>query len=334
MRITQKRLIMITLILMSVSSAVYLYSSRSPFATALSPCKQGERYITRVMGRWKKIPASDPFGMCIADKGLKTNLVNDPLWTDRLLTLLSLKNEAWAAETTYYVATTGNDSHTCAQAQTITTPRRTITAGIACLSAGSTLIVMDGTYNELIRNIPSGTSWTSPVTIRAQNRQQAIIQPPVGATTCLASGNNTLLSIAGNSSYIIIDGLVLDGNNTCPSIIALRSPGGAETGEQYHHIRIIDNELKNSRESSGGTGMLGGGHLGINRAYNIEIRNNHIHHQGGTNRHDHCIYFRADDSLVEGNDIHNCVDTGITTHHNTGWVATNITFRNNRPVAI
>ena len=40
---------------------------------------------------------------------------------------------------TYYVATTGNDTHACATAQTISTPLRTIASGVACLNPGDTL---------------------------------------------------------------------------------------------------------------------------------------------------------------------------------------------------
>src|SRR5215475_14289659 len=38
---------------------------------------------------------------------------------------------------TYYVATTGSDSNSCAAAQNISTPKRSINAGLACLAAGN-----------------------------------------------------------------------------------------------------------------------------------------------------------------------------------------------------
>ena len=51
---------------------------------------------------------------------------------------------------TYYVATTGNDARTCATAQTITTPKRTIASGVACLNPGDTLYIRAGTWTEQI----------------------------------------------------------------------------------------------------------------------------------------------------------------------------------------
>ncbi len=71
---------------------------------------------------------------------------------------------------TYYVATTGSDSTSCANAQSQSTPKLTINAGIGCLSSGDTLIVKAGIYNEIIPdNIPSGTAGT-PTTVKSEGR--------------------------------------------------------------------------------------------------------------------------------------------------------------------
>ena len=40
---------------------------------------------------------------------------------------------------TYYVAKTGHDSNTCAQAQSQPTPKQTIRSGLECLYPGDTL---------------------------------------------------------------------------------------------------------------------------------------------------------------------------------------------------
>jgi hypothetical protein len=59
---------------------------------------------------------------------------------------------------TYYVAKTGSDNNSCSSAQLQSTPKLTINAGAACLSAGDTLVVRDGTYVETITaTIASGT---------------------------------------------------------------------------------------------------------------------------------------------------------------------------------
>jgi hypothetical protein len=51
---------------------------------------------------------------------------------------------------TYFVATTGSNAHSCAVAQTITTPKQTIAGGIACLNPGDTLYIRAGTWTEQI----------------------------------------------------------------------------------------------------------------------------------------------------------------------------------------
>ena len=136
--ITPKRLLMIVCTLAVMIGGVFWYSSNPRFATDSSPCKEGERYVTRVMGGWELIPLrqgfggqapSDPAGLCISNEELKQNLVKSPSWTDRILTFLSLKNEAKAAGNTYYVATNGDDSRSCGEAQNINTPKQTIRAG-------------------------------------------------------------------------------------------------------------------------------------------------------------------------------------------------------------
>ena len=71
--------------------------------------------------------------------------------------------------TTYYVAKTGSDSYSCAQAKSASTAKLTIVAGIGCLSGGETLKIKPGTYQEQIypnvtANVPAGTA-SSPTTI-------------------------------------------------------------------------------------------------------------------------------------------------------------------------
>src|SRR5438093_817612 len=86
-----------------------------------------------------------------------------------VLRLGSVLGPRVATAATYYVATTGNDSRSCVTSQTITTPKQTIQSGIACLTAGDTLYLRQGTYQESILSgspsFPSGTSWANPVTI-------------------------------------------------------------------------------------------------------------------------------------------------------------------------
>jgi hypothetical protein len=63
-----------------------------------------------------------------------------------------------AAQTTYFVAITGDDSHTPAQAQNPLTPWATIQHAVATVPAGSTIIVEPGVYTEAVDvNVPNLT---------------------------------------------------------------------------------------------------------------------------------------------------------------------------------
>ena len=86
-----------------------------------------------------------------------------------LVLLLSLVLSPCAGALTYHVSTGGHDSNSCAAAANVTTPRRTIQSAIGCLSAGDTLLIHAGTYDESLSSgavrYPAGTGWEQPVTI-------------------------------------------------------------------------------------------------------------------------------------------------------------------------
>ena len=75
---------------------------------------------------------------------------------------------------TFYVATTGDDSNSCTEAQNPSTPKRNIIGargGLSCLGAGNAdiLDVRAGSYNDRITSVVSGTSFTNAATIRAHS---------------------------------------------------------------------------------------------------------------------------------------------------------------------
>src|SRR5439155_5776676 len=114
---------------------------------------------------------------------------------------------------TYYVAVTGSDSNTCTQVPNPSTPKRTINAALNCLGtaayagAGHTVEVAAGTYTETIdNNLPGGSSWSAPFTLKAATLGTVTLQPPVGAARCL-------LMAAAGSQYALINGLVCNGVN-------------------------------------------------------------------------------------------------------------------------
>ena len=120
-----------------------------------------------------------------------------------LLALMTMLLSAEASQAaTFYTATTGNDTNPGTQAL----PFRTLLKGVRALTAGDTLIVKEGTYNEVLLNvIPSGTSWSQPVTVKAASGETVIIQAPA-----IADGVVAIVGIG--AKYIILDGLILDAN--------------------------------------------------------------------------------------------------------------------------
>jgi len=214
----------------------------------------------------------------------------------------------WAA--TYYVAQTGDDSNTCDQAQDSNTPKQTIGAGKGCLAPSDTLIIKAGSYNEAITSytsagidgygIPSGSSWSSPTTIKAE---------VAGTVTLNGSQDDSVILIASVrdgcpfslcfTQYVVFDGLVIDGSNAF---------GFAAVSFAQDHIKIINSEIKNAWSNAI-----------VAWTSDIFIQNNHIHDNGECNDGSasscgggqHGIYLASSFSLIEGNYIHDIDGWGV-----------------------
>src|SRR5215475_10780059 len=113
---------------------------------------------------------------------LRLRIIVRPITAKLLLFLfliLSLGAQASNAAT-YYVGKNGSYNYSCQQAQSTTTPLRSVAVGIQCLSPGDTLIVGAGTYREIIGPpmwFPSGTV-TDPITIMANPGDVVTLQAP------------------------------------------------------------------------------------------------------------------------------------------------------------
>jgi parallel beta-helix repeat protein len=170
-----------------------------------------------------------------AERSMKRIIMSVPFYT--VLLLLCLGGlPAHAA--TFYVRIQGNDATPCTQARNASTPRKTINAGIACLSGGDTLIVGGGTYAEGITDYtgsvpPSGSSWTSPTTLKAAPGEVVWLRP-----TTTPGGGGIIEFDAGSTSYIVIDGLNIDAVDVSAISIGI---GDA------HHIRFQNMEVKNTQ---------------------------------------------------------------------------------------
>ena len=165
---------------------------------------------------------------------------------------------------TYYVAKSGSDSNSCAQARSLSAPKRTIGSAILCLSAGATLQIRGGTYDERIdRNIsvPNGISWSNPVTIMAYPGEKVTLFPTQQSDVPVIE-----FIPAAVNRYIIFDGLTLDGTNVLAGYVVY-------LGAATDHIRFTNVEIKNGGASqigngtgnvSNGAGVSGTGHEFVN----------------------------------------------------------------------
>jgi parallel beta-helix repeat protein len=205
------------------------------------------------------------------------------------LLLSALTGTAFAGNT-YYVAKTGRDSNTCAQAQSAGTAKLTLAGGIGCMTGGDTLIVKAGTYAELISasQIPSGSSWNAATTIQAAAGETVWLQPPMHHTGVWF----------GSVSYIVIDGINLDATNNVTGIRFQATVDGVST----HHIRLQHMEIKNASWYQ--TGSTIGSGIGMFWRYTgnqfIEFKKLNVHHNGRTGSNQgHGIYAVGEDILTE-----------------------------------
>ncbi len=241
-----------------------------------------------------------------------------------LLLLMGNLTTIQAQSGMFYVATNGNDNNPGTEAQ----PFRTISRGVSGLRPGYTLLVKAGLYQEDLNNtIPSGDSWERPVTVRAYPGQEVIIMPAQG------QGAQRVINFRSNH-HIVIDGFILDG--TYVKYETVKMSGNVDPNiASPHHIRLINNEIRNAgagQSSNGQYKAFSSGILATGNADYIEYINNRIHGNGVTD-FDHGIYHTSSYSLIEGNIIYNNKGSGIKI----GWgqnavdnvVRSNLIYDNN-----
>jgi len=170
---------------------------------------------------------------------------------------------------TYYVSTGGSDSNVCTDGgQATSQAKRSINGGASCLSGGDTLIVKDGTYTECMTDIiPSGSA-AQHTTVKAENKRQAILDPPSncggGAAVLLGCCNG---SVNTAKSYITIQGLYVRIN---PNYVlgAFGAQGGSNTDitNGPHDLWFLDLEASGCMDTGSisnfcnMTGQGGNGH--------------------------------------------------------------------------
>ncbi len=211
--------------------------------------------------------------------------------------------------TTFYVASSGADSN----AGTIDAPWRTLRYAVSRLTAGDTLYIRGGVYNSGADTIdsqaapvPSGSSWSSAITIAAQPGEAVAIRPP--------DGSPAIRLTTGAPHYLIFQDLILDmsqqADNTTPGIAdsseAIYVAGGA------HHIRFqrLDVGFTMSNAIQWSTNGVGPSFSSF-----LELLDSRVHHAGGASgdsnhggdgiNNGYGIYTFTDDNLLAGNEFYN-----------------------------
>jgi len=207
---------------------------------------------------------------------------------------------------TYYVSTTGNDSNP----GTIGSPWLTIQHAANSVSAGTTVYVFGGVYNESV-NFPASGTPSSPITFESYPGQTAVIDG-TGVSCCTSnppsSGNETqgLINIV-NQSYIVIDGFEIrhyttSNENYVPTGIWITGSG---TGVQILNNRV--HHITTKSEANGnafGISVYGTSKTPItqlvisgNEVYDLRTGNSESVNVDGN-----VTYFRITNNLVHDND--------------------------------
>ena len=224
---------------------------------------------------------------------------------------------------TYYASTSGSDSNSCAQAQSVSTPKRTIKAGISCLSGGGdTLLIRKGTYAESIVNgIPSGTSWSNKVRIANYPGETVWMAPQASA--------GKVIYFYQTASYIEFDGINLDASPLpWGAFIAVSDAAG-----NPHHLRLKNAEVIGNSVSGRGAGVIATGEASPSHQGGFEFINLTIH--GGNNLDQigagsYGIYLASSDSLIDGCEFYDTLKAAIHIYSGAGMLLTNNVVRNNR----
>ncbi len=205
----------------------------------------------------------------------------------------------------YHVSKSGSNGNSCRDALSRSKSKLTINEGLKCLSAGDTLYIGAGTYEEGIdsteNTIPSGTSWNNAVTIAAAPGEQVTLRP--------RKAFEVISLIGSQISYLVFDGLILDAENVTTDGFSLTN--GA------HHVKLQNSEVKNAPNQ----GILiskGTGSTDYNEFRNLSV------HDNGRNKFSHGIYISTSNNLIEGCKVYRNSGYGIHLYDDTGEVNSNI----------
>ncbi len=161
-----------------------------------------------------------------------------------VLVLLLAQSVAGQVGATFYVSTSGNDSNPGTFAQ----PWKTIQHAATTVTAGATVNVMGGVYNEWVSFPNSGTA-VAPITFQSYPVVVGTtVQPAVidGTGLVTASGTKGLITISGARSYITVKGFELRNVVSASKISCGVYITGSGTG-----VQILNNLIHNVSATCG-----------------------------------------------------------------------------------
>lgn len=215
---------------------------------------------------------------------------------------------------TYYVSKLGSDSNTCTQAESTTeaSQKLTIAGGIGCLSAGDTLFIHTGTYEEVITEATfasGGTSWTSPIKVAAYPAETVIVKPTGGT-------GNVVSFPTGNRSYIIFERLIFDGENA-----------GGDGGAAVVYLEAATDHLRFDRTHM--RNGAGNGVLAVLGSTDHEFLDCEAYRNGLYSAYtiSNGLYLEGANTLVRGGRFYNNEAFGIRLYASAGTSSNNIIER-------
>lgn len=156
---------------------------------------------------------------------LNASIAPAAIFTIILMTVVPMLAQSLAGQigTTYFVSKKGSDGNP----GTIGSPWLTIQHAANTVSAGATVYVFGGVYNESV-NFPSSGTALAPITFQSYPGQTAVID----GTGVPVNGTQGLINIVGSRSYITIKGFEIrhyttSSENAVPSGVWITGSGTA-----------------------------------------------------------------------------------------------------------
>jgi hypothetical protein len=173
--------------------------------------------------------------------------------------------------TTFYVATTGND----ANPGTSTSPWKTIQHAANTVTAGATVDIRGGTYNESVTINVSGSASAGYITFQSYPGEQAIVD----GTGLKVSDETGLINISGQN-YVKIVGLEVRNYSTSSTA---NVPVGIWITGADSYIQILGNHIHDIKTTAKGCdanalGLAAYGTDGAHSINNLIIDGNEVDH--------------------------------------------------------